>query len=55
MERAIRDVMTRVQGLRNRIEEQPIRASRDQLNAIHLALKALLQRAQEGATRDASA
>lgn len=54
MERAIRDVMTRVQGLRNRIEEQPIGASRDQLNAIHLALKALLQRAQEGAPRDAA-
>lgn len=47
MERGIRDVMTRVQGLRNRIEEQPIQSSKDQLNAIHMALRALLQRVQE--------
>lgn len=55
MEQALRDVMTRVQGLRNRIEQQPIQASRDQLNAIHLALKTLLQRVQEGRPREASA
>lgn len=54
MQQAIKDVMTRVQGLRNRIEQQPIQASRDQLNAIHIALKALLQRAQEGTPRAAS-
>jgi hypothetical protein len=55
MERAIRDVMTRVQGLRNRIDEQPIQASRDQLNAIHIALRELLLRAQEATSRPASA
>ncbi len=47
MERTIRDVMARVHGLRNRIDQQPLQASRDQLNAIHIALKALLQRVQE--------
>jgi hypothetical protein len=54
MQQAIKDVMTRVQGLRNRIEEQPIQASRDQLNAIHIALRALLQRAQQGPASNAS-
>lgn len=55
MERTIRDIITRVQGLRDRIEEQPIQASKDQLNAIHMALKGLLQRVHERTPRDASA
>ena len=51
MERMIRDVMTRVQGLRERVGEQSTQASKDQLNAIHIALKALLQRAQTSPER----
>ena len=47
MERIIRDVIARVHGLRNRIDQQPIQASRDQLNAIHIAMKALLQQVQD--------
>ena len=55
MERTLKDIITRVQGLRDRIEEQPLTASREQLNAIHLALKGLLQRAKESPARKGAA
>ena len=55
MERTVRDIITRVQGLRDRIEQQPLAASREQLNAIHMALKSLLQRVQGNPTRKGAA
>jgi hypothetical protein len=51
MEQMIRDLMMRVQGLRERVGEQSTQASKDQLNALHIALKALLQRAQSSPER----
>ena len=51
MEQTIRDVMTRVHGLRDRIEHQPMQASKDQLNAIHIALKGLLMRVKDSPVR----
>jgi len=47
MERTVKDIIMRVQGLRDRLAEQPLNASREQLNAIHIALKGLLQRVKE--------
>jgi len=55
MERTVRDIITRVQGLRDRIEQQPLTASREQLNAIHIALKGLLQRIQGNPPRKGAA
>jgi hypothetical protein len=47
MERTIKDVMTRVQGLLGRVEQQSTEATVTELRAIHIALDGLL-RARQG-------
>ena len=51
MERTVKDIIMRVQGLRDRLAEQPLNASREQLNAIHIALKGLLMRVKDSPVR----
>jgi hypothetical protein len=46
MERTIKDVMTRVQGLLGRVEQQSTEATVSELRAIHLALDGLLRAIQ---------
>lgn len=51
MERSIRDIMTRVEALLERVERQPADVSRDELHAIRTALKGLLSVAQAKTAR----
>ena len=46
MERTIKDLMTRVQGLLGRIEQQSTEATVSELRAIHIALDGMLRALQ---------
>ncbi len=46
MERTIKDVMTRVQGLLGRVEQQSTEATVTELRAIHIALDGMLRALQ---------
>ena len=47
MESQIRDIRARVQGLIDRLEQQPIEASKNELRALRLALNRMLRAALE--------
>lgn len=51
MERTIRDIMTRVDGLLSRVEQQAAEVTRVELVAIRAALKGLLSVAQAKTAR----
>ncbi len=51
MERTIRDILTRVDGLIDRVEHQSTDATVSELHAIRTALKGLLSVAQARAAR----
>jgi hypothetical protein len=46
VERTIRDLLARVEGLISRVEQQPTDATKNELRAIRIALKGLLDAAQ---------
>ncbi len=47
MERQIRDILARVQGLIDRLEQQPMESSKSDLRALRVALNRMLRAAQE--------